>query len=59
MGIGEKLVNAIIEGRLLTATCPDSPGSSCVIVWSANVCEQLTQLVKDHAEPQESVDAGD
>lgn len=43
--VGEQIVNAIIDGKMVRAECPDSPGSSCVIVWSANVYEQIDQIV--------------
>lgn len=59
MEIGEELVNAIIKGKLFTATCPDSPESSCVIVWAANAYEQLTQLVREHVECRDDFDDRD
>jgi hypothetical protein len=43
--IGEQIIDAIIAGKLVRAECPDSPGSSCVLVWSANVYEQIDQIV--------------
>lgn len=45
--IGEKIVDAIISGGLVKAQCPDSPESACLLVWSANVHEQLEQILID------------
>lgn len=44
---GEKIVDAIISGGLVRAECPDSPESACLMVWSANVHEQLDQIFSD------------
>lgn len=46
--VGQKIVNAIIAGKLVTAECPDSPGSACVLIWSANVFEQIDQIVMNY-----------
>jgi hypothetical protein len=45
--IGQKIVDAIIAGKMVRAECPDSPESSCVLVWSANVYEQIDQIVNE------------
>lgn len=42
--IGEAIIDAIIKGSLLHASCPDSPESGCIVAWSANAAEQLAQL---------------
>jgi len=44
--LGQKVINTIIEGKLFTVSCPDSPESSCLIIWSANAPEQLTTLLQ-------------
>ena len=46
--IGEKIVDAIIAGKMVRAECPDSPGSSCVLIWSSNVYEQIDQIVMNY-----------
>ena len=43
--IGERIIHAIIESRLLKAECPDSPDSPILIKWSANAGEQITTMV--------------
>lgn len=44
--IGEEIINTIIDGKLFSAMCPDSPESTCLLTWSANAKEQLTQLIQ-------------
>ena len=48
MSIGRKIIDMIIESKLLNAECPDSPESSVVFIWSANASEQLAKLVHEH-----------
>jgi hypothetical protein len=48
MGVGEKVINQIIASKLFTATCLDSPESSCLIVWSANATEQLSAMLDEY-----------
>lgn len=43
--IGQQIVDAIISGKMVRAECPDSPKSSCLLTWSANVYEQIDQLI--------------
>jgi len=42
-----KIVREIIAGNLVRATCPDSPDSSCMLIWSADIHEQIDQLLLD------------
>ena len=53
--IGEKIIDAIIGGKLMTMQCPDSPESDCLAVWSANATEQLTELVHREFEVNEQL----
>lgn len=46
--VGQQIIDAIIAGKLVSAECPDSPGSCCVLVWSANVYEQIDQIVMNY-----------
>lgn len=48
MSVGEKVINQIISGKLLSVSCPDSPDSSCLIVWSANALEQLDAMLEEY-----------
>lgn len=43
--IGQKVLEQIIHSSLVTATCPNSPESGCLMVWSANASEQISELV--------------
>ncbi len=43
--IGAKVIDQIISSKLFDVSCPDSEGSSCVIIWSANAAEQLTEFI--------------
>ena len=45
--IGERIINAIADGRLMRMECPDAPESSCVCIWSANAAEQIEELIGD------------
>ncbi len=47
-GIGEAVVNQIIESKLMTVSCPDSPDSGCVVVWSANAFDQIDAMITDY-----------
>lgn len=51
MSVGEKVIDQIIESKLFTVTCPESPDSSCVVVWSANAPEQLSAMISEHGSP--------
>ncbi len=44
--VGEKIVDAIISGKLMRVECSDGREHGCVIVWSANAHEQIDQIVK-------------
>jgi hypothetical protein len=46
--VGEQIVNAIIAGQLVRAECARHPDCSCVLIWSANVYEQLDQIVNEY-----------
>lgn len=46
--IGEGIMNFVIDHKLVTAECPDSPGSGVMMVWSANAPEQITRFVADY-----------
>lgn len=48
MNIGQKIIDAIIESKLIRAECPDSPDSGVVFIWSANAPEQIEKLVHEH-----------
>lgn len=44
--VGEKIVDAIIAGKLMRVECSEDKDHGCVVVWSANVHEQISQIVK-------------
>jgi hypothetical protein len=46
--IGEKIIDAIIAGKLVSCECANCEGSSCVLTWSANVHDQISQIVSDY-----------
>ena len=50
--IGEHIVDTIIKDSLVHADCPDSPDSTCVLVWAADVHKRLTKLVSDYVRAQ-------
>ncbi len=45
--IGKRVIDSIVSGKLFSVSCPDSPESRCVVVWSANAPEQLTALIEE------------
>ncbi len=47
MSIGQAVIDAIISGRLINVSCPESPGMRCLVVWAANTEEQISKLVWD------------
>lgn len=49
--IGKKIVDAIIAGKLVTAGCAEDDDHSCVVVWSANVHEQIDAIVQGDKVP--------
>jgi hypothetical protein len=49
--IGEKIIDAIIAGKLVSCECANCEDSSCVLTWSANVHEQISQIISDY-QPQ-------
>jgi hypothetical protein len=48
MSVGERVIDQIIVSKLFTVTCPDSPESSCLVVWSANAPEQLSAMLGEY-----------
>lgn len=48
-GIGDKVMNFVIESGLMTTECPDSPESGCITTWSANAAEQIEAFLADLA----------
>lgn len=44
MNAGQYLMEKIIEGGLFHSSCPASPGSPCLTVWSSGAAEQLEAL---------------
>lgn len=48
-GLGDKVMNFIIESGLLSTECPDAPESGCVTVWAANAAEQIEACIADLA----------
>lgn len=52
MSIGQAVIDAIINGRLINVSCPESPGSACLVVWAANTEEQISKLVWDMVREQ-------
>jgi hypothetical protein len=49
MSVGENVIDQIIASKLFTVSCPDSPDSSCLVVWSANAPEQLSAMLSEYA----------
>jgi len=43
--IGKEVVDAIIAGKLVRAECVDDRVAPCILVWSANVHEQISHAV--------------
>lgn len=52
--VGQQIIDAIIAGKLVRAECPDSRGSNCVLTWSANVYEQIDQIVMNYDQKMEA-----
>lgn len=46
--VGEQIIDAIIAGKMVRAECPDHPESSCMMIWSENVYEQIDQIVLNY-----------
>lgn len=44
--IGARVIDEIVRAKLFDVSCPDAPGSSCLIIWSANAAEQLSELIR-------------
>ena len=49
--IGSAIIDAVIAGRLLRAECAHDKGHGCVLVWSGNADEQITEMVNHHELP--------
>lgn len=48
-GLGDRVMNFIIDSGLLSTECPDAPESGCLTVWSANAAEQIETCIADLA----------
>lgn len=46
--IGTMIIDRIIAGTLLHATCVHSDEHRCLVVWSSGAAEQLEALVAEH-----------
>lgn len=44
-GIGDKVMNFIIDSRLLSTECPACPDEGTLTVWSANAAEQIEAFI--------------
>jgi len=44
-GIGDKVMNFIIDSRLLSTDCPACPDEGTLTVWSANAAEQIEAFI--------------
>jgi len=44
-GLGDRVMNFIIDSGLLSTECPDAPESGCLTVWSANAAEQIETCI--------------
>lgn len=53
-GLGDRVMNFIIDSGLLSTECPDAPESGCITMWSANAAEQIETCLADLAR-QETV----
>lgn len=53
-GLGDRVMNFIINSGLLSTECPDAPESGCITVWSANAADQIGACIADLAR-QETV----
>lgn len=53
-GLGDRVMNFIIDSGLLSTECPDTPESGCITVWSANAADQIGACIADLAR-QETV----
>jgi len=49
MNPGQELMEKIISGGLFKASCPASPGSPCLVVWSSGAAEQLDAMLVNFA----------
>ena len=45
--IGERIIDAIIQGKLVRAECMEDKSHLVIFVWSANAPEQIGQQVRD------------
>jgi len=48
--IGELIIDRVIAGKLMHATCAHDPEHGCAVVWSSGAVEQLNALVAEHSE---------
>jgi hypothetical protein len=48
MSIGQKIMDAVIQGNLVSAKCVESGEHNIIFVWSSAAEEQLEALVSDH-----------
>lgn len=44
-GLGDKVMNFIIDSRLLSTECPACPDEGTLTVWSANAAEQIEAFI--------------
>jgi uncharacterized protein (DUF1786 family) len=44
MTIGERIIDEIIKGTLLTGKCAHDDEHGCVIVWSSGAAEQIEAI---------------
>jgi len=45
--IAEKIINAIVSGKMFKASCPKCESDSCVVVWSSTAKEQISSIVAE------------
>ena len=45
MSIGQKIIDAIISGKLIHAECAECANHQCVVVWSSGAAEQIEAIV--------------
>lgn len=46
--LGEKVVDEIIRGKLVRSECYEDSEHPCLLVWSANVHDQLNAVIASH-----------
>lgn len=47
-GIGDAVMNFVINSRLLSTSCPACPDEGTLTVWSANSAEQIESFVREY-----------